>query len=365
MLAMINLRNRSPATKGHPMYLRNAAWYVAAWGHEISRDLHATQILGERVVLYRTENGDPVALEDACPHRKLPLSMGRLRGDALECGYHGLTFDCSGACVKVPGQDNIPPRAKVRSYPVADRWGLTWIWMGDPALADPSKIFHVEHYDDPSWGRNTGPMMLFDCNYMLITDNLLDPSHVSWVHLGSFGEAACEDTPLKVDLGENGVTVSRWMHDREVAPLYQPLVTFEGRADRLQRYEVRYPSLALIKAVFTPAGQGGPDKVLPPDTFIMDSYNFMTPVNERQTRYYWFQMRNVRPDCAETSAFMTKGVQAAFEEDRVILNAVQIGQETKRTPNIDLAIDGGPLRFRRTLERKIAAEAASAAQAAE
>ena len=347
------------------MYLRNAAWYVAAWGHEISRDLHATQILGERVVLYRTENGDPVALEDACPHRKLPLSMGRLRGDTLECGYHGLTFDCSGACVKVPGQDNIPARARVRSYPVADKWGLTWIWMGDPALADPDKIFHVEHYDDPTWGRNTGPVMVFDCNYMLITDNLLDPGHVSWVHVGSFGEAACEDTPLKVDLADSGVTVSRWMYDRAVAPLYQPLVTFEGRADRLQQYEGRYPSLALIKAVFTPAGQGGPDKELPPDTFIMDSYNFMTPVNEHQTRYYWFQMRNVRPDSAETSAFMTKSVQAAFEEDRVILNAVQIGQETKRTANIDLAIDGGPLRFRRTLERKIAAEAATAAQAAE
>jgi vanillate O-demethylase monooxygenase subunit len=283
----------------------------------------------------------------------------------LECGYHGLTFDCSGSCVRVPGQSRIPTGARVRSYPVADKWGLVWIWMGDPALADPAKIFHVEHFDDPAWGRNTGPVMELDCNYLLVTDNLLDPSHVSWVHQSSFGEAACEDTPLTVDVSDRGVTVSRWMYDRDVAPLYKPLVPFDGRADREQRYEVRYPSLALIKAIFTPAGKGGPDKPLPPDAFVMDSYNFMTPVNEKQTRYYWFQMRNVRPDCAETSKFMSDGVQGAFNEDKVILNAVQRGLDNKRTPNIDLAIDGGPLRFRRALARLIADEERSLGQAAE
>lgn len=338
------------------MYLRNHTWYVADWGHEVTRTLRQIEIMGEKIVIYRTEAGDPVALEDACPHRKLPLSKGRLKGDQVECGYHGLTFDCAGTCVRVPGQSLIPAKAHIRSYPVVERYDLIWIWMGDPALADPDKILKIEHWGDPAWGFNTGPVMDLDCNYLLVTDNLLDPSHVSWVHQTSFAQTACEETPLDIDIADDGVTVSRWMHDVEVAPLYQPLVPFEGNCDRLQQYEVRFPSLAVIKALFTPAGKGGRGKPVPDDAFIMDSYNLMTPVNEKRTRYYWFQLRNVKPDCAETSAFMSKGIKAAFDEDKEILNAVQKGLDAARTRPIDLAIDGGPLRFRRLLERMIAAE---------
>src|SRR5687768_12079412 len=99
------------------MFLRNA-WYVAAWSKELNEGTLPVQMLGDRVVLYRKTDGKVAALEDACPHRKLPLSMGRIKGDHIECGYHGLTFDCSGTCVKVPGAAHIPPSAQVRSYPV-------------------------------------------------------------------------------------------------------------------------------------------------------------------------------------------------------------------------------------------------------
>src|SRR3546814_13572004 len=92
------------------MFLKNA-WYVAANDHEIGRHLHATRILGEDIVLYRTLDGGVSALEDACPHRKLPLSMGRLLDDTVECGYHGLGFDCSGRCVRAPGLAHAPARA--------------------------------------------------------------------------------------------------------------------------------------------------------------------------------------------------------------------------------------------------------------
>ena len=337
------------------MYLRNV-WYVAACDHEVSRQLLSTKVLGERIVLFRTENGEPVALEDACAHRKLPLSMGRLKGDTLECGYHGLTFDCAGQCVRAPGQDRVPQGARVRSYPVIDKWGLVWIWMGERGQADPAKIFPVEHYDDPVWGLNRGRPMEFACNYQYINDNLLDPSHVAWVHLSTFGEPGCEETPLKVEVTDAGVIVSRWMLDREVAPLYKPLVPFSGRADRLQHYEVRYPCHAIIKAVITPAGEGGEGKPLSDRAFVMDSYNLMTPVDEKNTRYYWFQIRNVRPGDEEMSRLMSEGVHTAFSEDKIILEAVQRGMDSKVTPNIDLAIDAGPLRFRRVLERKMAAE---------
>ena len=121
------------------MFLRNH-WYVAASGSEIGRKPFRRIIMNEPVVFYRTEDGTPVALEDRCPHRRLPLSMGKLVGDdVLQCHYHGLRFDRTGACVRVPGQDMIPQTARVKTYPVVERYKWLWIWMGDPALADPGQ----------------------------------------------------------------------------------------------------------------------------------------------------------------------------------------------------------------------------------
>ncbi len=342
------------------MFLRNA-WYVAAWDHELGREPKAVRILGDDIVLYRMTDGTPAALEDACPHRKLPLSMGRIRGDHIECGYHGLTFDCSGRCTRAPGSDRIPRVAVVRAYPIVERHGLLWIWMGDAARADPATIFPVEHAGNPAWGINQGDAMTLACNYQYITDNLLDPSHVSWVHQGSFGNAACEDTPLEITPADNGVTVWRWMRDVEPAPFYAPFLKFSGRCDRKQQYEVRYPCHALIKAIFTPAGSGGEGRPLHPDVFIMDSYNFMTPIDENHTRYYWFQMRNFAPDDADVSRRFAESVRFAFSEDKAILEAVHRGIANERTPHIDLKIDAGPLRFRRRLAQLIETESQTGA----
>ena len=119
---------------------------------------------------------------------------------------------------------------------------------------------------------------------------------------------------------------------------------------------MRYPCHAFIQAVFTPAGTGGENGPLHDKTFIMNSYNFMTPETEGRTRYYWFQMRNIRPDDVELSKMMSEDVKHAFEEDRQVLNEVQKGMSGKKTPHIDLPIDGGQLRFRRQLEVLIAQE---------
>jgi phenylpropionate dioxygenase-like ring-hydroxylating dioxygenase large terminal subunit len=198
--------------------------------------------------------------------------------------------------------------------------------------------------------------MELQSNYLLMCDNLLDPTHVAWVHEGSFGQTATKDAPLRISKTDDGVIVHRWMMDVEPAPFYKKVVEFPGNCDRLQHYEVRFPGHALIKAVFTPAGTGGPDGPLHPEVFIMDSYNFMTPTTDSETRYYWFQLRNLRPEDEALSEMMSQDVQHAFEEDRAVLNEVQIGMSTKSSPHIDLPIDGGQLRFRRQLEAMIAEE---------
>lgn len=338
------------------MFLRNT-WYVGALSSELGQALHAVKMLNENIVMYRKQDGTPVALEDSCPHRRLPLSKGRLINDEVECGYHGLTFDCSGQCVKAPGVAQIPRAAVVRQYPCAERYGMVWVWMGDAALADESLIIDIPEWGREGWGVNSGDAMTIDCNYLYVTDNLLDPSHVSWVHQTSFGSASMIGKPLKVDMAENGVTVSRWLEDVDVAPFYKKFVKFDGNCDRKQQYEVRFPSLAVIKAIFVPAGSGGEEAVNHPDVFLMDSYNFLTPVDDKHTRYFWFQLRNFSPNDEEVSREFNEDVRFAFSEDKAILELVQVGMDA-RPAALDLPIDSGPMRFRRRLQQLIDAEQA-------
>ncbi|KIC40603.1 (2Fe-2S)-binding protein [Ruegeria sp. ANG-R] len=341
------------------MYLRNC-WYVAAWSTDVGRELKPETYLGENIVLYRRQDGTPVALEDACPHRKLPLSKGNLKGDLVECGYHGLTFDCSGKCIDSPTQRGMTPRrAVVKSYPVVDRYRLLWIWMGDPALADPDLIFPIDNFDDASWGLTDGGVMDIDCHYLWVCDNLLDPSHVAWVHVSSFAGAGTDEEPLNVEKTGRGVIVSRWIENKPPSPYYSKLVAFDGDCDRLQHYEMCLPAIGLNKSVYTPVGTGGYEKDPVDETFVNISYNFMTPINEDQTRYFWFQHRNSDPNNAEVSKFMNDGARMAFLEDKYVLEDVHKGMKNARTPHIDLGLDAGAKMFRRVLDRAIEAETAA------
>ena len=150
------------------------------------------------------------------PARAAAALEGRLAGEMVECGYHGLTFDCSGTCVRAPTQDGPPPAVTVRSYPVEDRWGILWIWMGDANKANPDKIFEIPNYDNPAWGRTQGGSMDIACHYLYVVDNLLDPSHVAWVHVSSLPgpQATCHDLE-KLD---DGIIVSRWVMDAPPRP---------------------------------------------------------------------------------------------------------------------------------------------------
>jgi len=329
-------------------------WYVAGWSSDFDRGLKAEMFLGKNIVFYRKENGDPVALEDSCPHRKLPLSMGRLQGDAVECGYHGLTFDCSGGCIAAPTQkDNIPKRASVNSYPVIDRYRYLWIWMGEPHLADPSKIFPIENFDNPDWGYTDGGVLDIDCNYLWVVDNLLDPSHVAWVHVGTFAGVGTDGGDLAVEKTDRGVIVSRWIYGQPPSPYYKNLVKFDGVCDRLQHYEMCFPGIGLNKSIYTPPGTGGPGSEPVEKTYINISYNFMTPIDENRTRYFWFQHRNTDPNDKAVSEVMNKGAYMAFEEDRVILEKVHTGMKSPDVSAIDLGLDAGAKLFRLSLNRLI------------
>lgn len=342
-------------------FIRNH-WYPAAWAHEVGRTPLARTMLGEKVALYRTEDGPPVALEDRCCHKFLPLSMGEIVGDTLRCGYHGMTYDRSGACVRIPGQASIPPTARVHSYPATEHLGLIWLWMGEPALADESMLYPLPQYDDPAWGLNTGPYTYVEANYQHLTDNLLDPAHVSFVHQTTLGSPAGEDIPVETRQEGDRVIVSRWTLDAEPVPIFQKFADFEGHVDRWQYYYFTPPSIAVVDFGSGPVGMDQSDAGRDASVRIY-SCHFIAPETERSSHYFWMQLRNFAPDDA-TSAEITEQFILAFEEDKAILAAVQKSEDEgpARAP-VKLAIDNGPTRSRRIVEKKIRAE--QTAQAAE
>ncbi|MDZ4136520.1 MAG: Rieske 2Fe-2S domain-containing protein, partial [Paracoccaceae bacterium] len=229
-------------------FIRNT-WYVIGRSEDFGRKLTPLRVLAEDLVVFRREDGSVVALEDACPHRKLPLSQGALVGDRVVCGYHGLTFDGTGTCVAAPTQaDAVPRRARVASYAVLERYGFVWIWMGD-APADPATMIEIAHFDDPAWGKTARGALSIGCHYLWIVDNLLDPSHVAWVHVTSFAGGGTDSAPLQITEDGDALVVWRWIMAQPAPPYYAPFLPFADACDRKQHYECRLPSTALNMSV--------------------------------------------------------------------------------------------------------------------
>lgn len=336
-------------------YVRNR-WYAAAWSHEIGRELTARTIMDEKVVMYRTEDGKPVVLEDRCCHKYLPLSMGTLKGDCVECGYHGMTFDGSGACVRIPGQPRIPENAYVRAYPTVDHLGMVWIWPGDPALAREDKLFSLPPYGAPGWTVNRGPYTYIRSNYLNITDNLLDPAHVSFVHLSTLGSPTMADIPVDTNVHGESVCVSRWTPNQPPVPILRRFLSGDDPVDRWQYYWFHAPSICVTDFGCGPVGMDRSDEARDAQMRI-HSCHFLTPETERSTHYFWMQIRNFAPNDESVSATMTDQLVLAFDEDKQVLEGVQAGFDAEPPrPPVKLAIDNGPNRGRRIVDRLIREE---------
>ena len=340
-------------------FVRNS-WYAAAWSEEVGRSLLPRTLLGDKVVIYRTEAGAPAALEDRCCHKGLPLSMGRIRGDTVECGYHGMTYNPTGACIRIPGQASVPPMARVRSYPTAEHLGMVWLWMGDPALADPSELFPLPQYGDPGWAVNRGPYTHIAADYRHMTDNLLDPAHVSFVHPTTLGSPASEDIPVETRQQGDSIVVSRWTLDAPPIPLFRRLGNFKGNVDRWQYYHFHPPSISITDFGSGDAGMGQSDEDRD-RAMRIHSCHFITPETERSSHYFWMQIRNFAVEDGNVSRQLTEQFVLAFAEDKAVLEAVQRAQnEDNDRPSIRLAIDHGPMRSRRVIERLVREEEALA-----
>jgi vanillate O-demethylase monooxygenase subunit len=257
-------------------------WYIAALGEQIDRSLTGRMILGRSILLYRREDGTAVALRNRCPHRSFPLSHGRLVGDDVECGYHGMTYAPDGRCVLIPSQETIPATFRVRSYPLVERGPFLWIWMGDADAADPSEIpafpvmsdagsLHVEGY------------FYVKGNYVGLHENVLDLTHAPYLHGVDAATMKFAAIPAHVEVDGYVVKVSRVEPDSELPPHRAAVLGRNPRVDRKAESFFLTPGVHLSYSYYYEAN--APAGAEPLSRF--EIVHAFTPETHTSTHYFW------------------------------------------------------------------------------
>jgi len=342
------------------MFIRNA-WYAASWGHELTdENMVSRKILGETLLFIRKRDGEVAVLRDRCSHRFAPLSIGRREGDCVRCMYHGLVFDTNGKCIEEPGRKGVSPGTDVRQYPAVERYRLVWVWMGNPDSADPDLIPDCHFQDDPAWACD--PRYIhYKADYRLILDNLLDFSHLTFVHENTLGgsKKIAEIRP-KVEQTVTGVKLTRWYLDEPgVAPYLDGFATFDGKVDRWHIYH-----LATLGNVFVmdsgsaPAGSGAPEGHRVPEAMQFVATQIATPEDERNTHFFWSYAHNFRIDDPDFTRMLTDRILEGFMEDKFFIERQQIVlDESADDPMAFILADNGLAMGRRLIEQKLAEEA--------
>lgn len=333
------------------MFLANG-WYVAALSREVGREPLARWILGEPLVLYRTEDGQAVALSDRCPHRGAQLSKGCLDGDRLVCGYHGFTFDPSGRCVNIPGVERAPPQADVRRYPLTESWNWLFVWMGDPAKAAETPLPDYHWMDAPGWaGRDE--LLDVKADYTLVRDNLLDLSHAKFVHKNTLATDAVTETPVQAAAEDGLVRVTRTMANIEPSPFFKRLRGFGSRVDHSQVIEFTPPCHIVIKVRVASVAGSGEDKVA-----NMRVLNALTPERDGATHYFWGLVRDFATDDREATDLAHRLNRDTFFEDVTVLEAQQVMLDSRPsgwTP-VSVPADRGCVLADRVMKKLVDAE---------
>jgi phenylpropionate dioxygenase-like ring-hydroxylating dioxygenase large terminal subunit len=305
------------------MLLRNN-WYVAAWSAELSpRTVLARRVCGQALALFRAESGAVAALEDRCIHRGMPLSQGgECEGEIVRCPYHGLEFDMRGVCTKIPGQDQIPTGAKVISFPIVERDAMLWVWVGDADKADTAQIPSYPYHTDSDWVW-TRDTLKVNANWQLLSDNLLDLSHLQYVHRKTIGGNPQEDAQAKLSAVRDGdrVLVSRWLLDLPAPPFHKAMCGFAGNIDRWQEIEFR-PGFIQFYSGATDANTGAYEGRRDGGMHLRHLH-CITPETEERTCYLFSVAHNFRLDDTVLTQRMHQLAVATFKEDQSLLEVQQ------------------------------------------
>jgi phenylpropionate dioxygenase-like ring-hydroxylating dioxygenase large terminal subunit len=334
------------------MFLRNM-WYVAGF----STDLLPGKCLGRRflnepVVLFRTQSGALSALTDRCSHRAMPLSQGHVDGEIIRCPYHGLEFGASGACASIPGQDRIPAAANLRSYPVCERDEFIWIWMGDPEMADTSLIMSHPEHSDPSWSWRPYYMHV-KSNWQLLVDNILDLTHVAYIHANTIGGNPQTHFSADVSVKFDGrkVTLLRKMPDSTPPKTYIAAGGFKGNVDRWQMVEYQPDSGNVLRVnagacdVGTGAYEGRRD-----NGFVLLNIHGITPETETTTHYIWTICTNAPRESGVPEVLFDQFYETICEDERALAAQQRRIDDTPDMRFMGIASDGAMNRARMLLD---------------
>lgn len=335
------------------MFIKNA-WYVIAWSTEISTTPLRRMVCNEPVVLFRSGE-EAVALADACAHRQFPLSSGRVVDGNLRCGYHGFEYDRDGICVRVPAQDRIPDRAKVRRHPLVEQDGWVWIWPGAPGDADPSTIPATPWLTSPTWDRVT-QSRLYECRASLLHDNLLDLTHEAFLHEASIGDDTVYINGITVEATERSVVVDRFMPRCHPSPLYVTAMGVEPPMDRWHTTEFHLPSLHVIHC-----GVGKPGAPRE-EGYHLEVLNAITPATANTSWYFYANCRDFAVGDAAINEMMHTSLVQVLDEDAVALDRQEQMFAAGHAASHDVLIaqDAGVAKARRLLQQMQAAETAGA-----
>jgi vanillate O-demethylase monooxygenase subunit len=307
------------------------------------------------MVFWRKSDGYVAALEDACWHRLLPLSMGRLDGDEIVCRYHGLAYDGKGKCTRMPSQNKLNRSACVQSYPVVERHRFVWVWPGNPALADIALVPDMHWNDDPEW-EGDGQTMFAKCDYRLFVDNLMDLTHESFVHATSIGNQHVADTPMETTRSGRTVTSTRWMLDNDAPPFWRAQLRKPGNVDRWQIIRFEAPCTIVLDVGVALAGTGAleGDRSKGVNGRVL---NTITPETDRTCMYFWSIVRNYRLRDQSLTTQLREANAQIFVEDQVVVEAQQLA--IIEHPDLaihNLNIDAGSTWARRMVDDMIATE---------
>lgn len=342
--------------------LRNC-WYMAGWADEVGQSGLSREILGQRIYVYRLADGRPAALLDRCPHRFAPLSMGGRDGDLVVCGYHGLKFASDGSCAHNPFADRIPAGTRVPAFAVAERDGIVWLWGGDMAKADPALIPDFGFVPDTSGSRTLRGYTLMKANYEYGTDNLLDLSHIEFVHKGSFaGQGVIFAGQHSVRQDGNTLHSDWWMPGIAPPSVAQGAFPPDALVDHWLDMRWDAPASMRLNVGVAPQGAGRATG------FEIPQAHILTPANEHETHYFWSTTRTNDLESVEVDAMLLSLFRQAFdEEDKPMIEAayanvrqnIAAGGTFWDEKPASLGIDQGGTRARRLLETLIKAEQAS------
>jgi phenylpropionate dioxygenase-like ring-hydroxylating dioxygenase large terminal subunit len=311
-------------------------WYPVALAAEVVEAPHKAMLLDEPLVLYRV-SGSLVVARDVCPHRGVPLTIGRHDGKGIVCRYHGLRYGIEGRCNRIPASPNmpIPEKLKLVTYAAVERYGLIWVCLAPDSGATPD-LPVMPHWDDSDYQHIVCPPVDIGGFAGRQLEGFLDVAHFGFVHAETFGDPDNVEVPPYVPK-----QTPKGFHADYRSSVGNYPIGVDGRAPHgfewLRHFEVHLPFTATLTIHF-------------PDEGRLVIMNAASPLSARRTRLFAPIARNFDQHIpvSEVHAFNLR----IFEEDRLIVET----QKPERLP-LDLTLeahisaDRSSIAYRRGLKR--------------